>query len=82
MQQLMADLPKERLIPYEPPFTCTGVDFFGPLYVKRGRGSEKVYGCLFTFPGPDNRVRVVEVKTKNDTLVRPISKLCLLGEVA
>ena len=25
-----------------PPFTYTGVDFFGPLDVKRGRGSEKV----------------------------------------
>ena len=48
MQQLMADLPKERLIPYESPFTYVGVDFFGPLYVKRGPGSEKVYGCLFT----------------------------------
>ena len=35
-----------------------------------------------TFPGHDNRVRVVEVKTKNGTLVRPISKLCLLEEVA
>jgi len=48
MQQLMADLPKERLIPYEPPFTYTGVDFFGPFYVKRRRGSEKICGCLFT----------------------------------
>jgi len=48
MQQLMADLPKERLVPYEPSFTYTGVYFFGPFYVKRGRGSEKVYGCLFT----------------------------------
>ncbi|XP_073254422.1 uncharacterized protein [Porites lutea] len=42
------DLPKERLIPFEPPFTYTGVDFFGPFHVKRGRSAEKVYGCLFT----------------------------------
>ena len=49
MQQLMADLPKERLIPFEPPFTYTGVDFFGPFHVKRGRSAEKVYGCLFTY---------------------------------
>ena len=48
MQQLMEDLPKERLVPFEPPFTYTGVDFFGPFYVKRGRSAEKVYGCLFT----------------------------------
>ena len=44
----MADLPKQRLTPYEPPFSYTGVDFFGPFYVKRGRGSDKVYGCVFT----------------------------------
>ena len=48
MQQLMADVPKECLIPFEPPFTYTGVDFFGPFNVKRGRSAEKVYGCLFT----------------------------------
>ena len=28
LQQFMADLPKERLIPYQPPFTYTGLDFF------------------------------------------------------
>lgn len=33
-----------------------------------------------TFPGQDRRVRVAEIKTKNSTLVRPISKLCLLEE--
>ena len=32
------------------------------------------------FPGHDQRVRVGEVKTKNSTLVRPISKLVLLEE--
>lgn len=47
MQQMMADLPKERLTPYEPPFTYTGTDFFGPFSVKRGRGTAKVYGCIF-----------------------------------
>jgi len=47
LQQFMADLPRERLTPFQPPFTFTGVDFFGPFYVKRGRATEKVYGCIF-----------------------------------
>ena len=33
-----------------------------------------------TFPGPDGKVRVAEIKTKNSTLTRPISMLCLLEE--
>jgi hypothetical protein len=47
MTQEMAELPKVRLTPFEPPFTNTGVDFFGPLMVKHGRGSAKRYGCIF-----------------------------------
>ena len=27
----MANLPKERLTPEDPPFTTVGVDYFGPL---------------------------------------------------
>ena len=38
MTQEIAELPKIRLTPYEPPFTYAGVVYFGPFYVKRGRG--------------------------------------------
>ena len=44
----MADLPAERVTPDKPPFTYTGVDFFGPFLVKRGRSEMKIYGCVFT----------------------------------
>ena len=46
--QLEADLPLDRVTPYEPAFTSIGVDYFGPFAVKRGRGREKRYGCMFT----------------------------------
>ena len=46
--QQMADLPEDRIRPGGPAFTKVGVDFFGPCLVKRGRGTEKRYGCLFT----------------------------------
>lgn len=48
MQQLMADLPVDRITPNEPPFSRTGVDCFGPFYTKRGRTQVKRYGVLFT----------------------------------
>ena len=47
MNQMMGDLPEARLVPHEPPFTFTGLDFFGPFHAKRGRATEKVYGCIF-----------------------------------
>ena len=45
--QKMADLPPERLEP-APPFTYSGVDFFGPFYIKEGRSEKKRWGSLFT----------------------------------
>ncbi|XP_047489108.1 uncharacterized protein LOC125039313 [Penaeus chinensis] len=44
----MADLPKERVTPEEPPFTKVGKDYFGPFEVKRGRTTVKRYGVIFT----------------------------------
>ena len=46
--QRMADLPEARVTPYEPPFTTVGLDYFGPIAVKRGRSEVKRYGCVFT----------------------------------
>ena len=37
MEQRMADLPADRVVPDEPPFTCVGIDYFGPFHVRRGR---------------------------------------------
>ena len=46
--QKMADLPKERVTPGQPPFSHVGIDYFGPFMVKQGRSQVKRYGCIFT----------------------------------
>ena len=47
-QQMMGDLPEDRLQSNNPPFTFVGIDFFGPYLVKRGRSHVKRYGLLLT----------------------------------
>lgn len=44
----MSDLPEERVVPDNAPFTDVGVDYFGPLDVRRGRTVLKRYGVIFT----------------------------------
>ncbi|XP_033109612.1 uncharacterized protein LOC117110892 [Anneissia japonica] len=47
--QLMAELPIERVTPYSPPFHYTAIDYFGPYHVKVGRNkSTKQYGVILT----------------------------------
>ena len=48
--QKMSDLPVDRIQP-EPPFTYSGVDFFGQFYIKEGQRELKRYGILFTSRG-------------------------------
>lgn len=47
MEQKMADLPRERIVPDLPPFTNVGVDYFGPVEIQRGRTTCKLYGVIF-----------------------------------
>lgn len=46
--QIMAQLPADRLMANEPPFSHVGLDYYGPFYVKRGRSEVKRYGVIFT----------------------------------
>ncbi len=44
----MADIPSDRVMPDNPPFTRVCVDYFGQFMVKRGRSFVKKYGVIFT----------------------------------
>ncbi|XP_074661512.1 uncharacterized protein LOC141914144 [Tubulanus polymorphus] len=47
-RQKMADLPQERLGIGDPPFSNTGVDYFGPFTIKHRRSEVKRYGVIFS----------------------------------
>lgn len=64
-QQHMVDLPEERVVPDLPPFTNVGVDYFGPIDVKRGCSVVKRYGVVFTCF--TSRVVLLEVAYSLDT---------------
>lgn len=44
----MADLPEDRITPDLPPLSHVGIDYFGPIEVKRGRSLVKRWGVIFT----------------------------------
>lgn len=47
-EQKMADLPEDHLYPDLPPCSHVGIDYFGPIEVKRGRVQVKRWGVIFT----------------------------------
>lgn len=57
----MSPLPKSR-VTVSPPFTNTGIDYFGPLYVKKEGHQKKVWICLFTCTA----VRAVHLEVVED----------------
>jgi len=48
LTQKMAELPEDRVTADKPPFSNIGMDYFGPIEVKRGRSLVKRYGVIFT----------------------------------
>ncbi len=82
-ERKMADLPRDRLLPDNPPFTHTGVDYFGPFLIKRGRSLIKRYGVLFTYL----TVRAVHIEVANSldtsSCINAIRRLiCRRGQVS
>ncbi|XP_074649023.1 uncharacterized protein LOC141904336 [Tubulanus polymorphus] len=61
----MADLPKERLAADKPPFSNTGVDYFGPFDVKAGRSVAKRYG--YGCSPATRRGAIEEMRSDNGT---------------
>lgn len=47
-EQMMADLPVNRVTARKLPFTIVGIVCFGPFTVKRGKSNVKKYGVIFT----------------------------------
>ena len=62
--QKMSNLPYTR-VNTEPPFTYTGVDYFGPFSIKEGRKELKRYGAMFTCMS--SRAIHIEVAKSLDT---------------
>ena len=65
---VLKDLPKDRMLAGQKPFTNTGIDLFGPMLVKRTKETRsnaalvKRYGIIFTCM----TVRVIHLELTND----------------
>lgn len=69
----MVDLPEVRIQP-DLPFTNTGVDYFGPVEVKRGRGTCKLYRVIFTCLASRAVHLEVAVSLETDTCINALRR--------
>lgn len=81
-EQKMADMPKERIRPDLPPFTHVGVDYFGPIDVKRGRAVVKRYGVIFTCMASRAVHLEIAYSLNTDSCINAIRRfICRRGQV-
>lgn len=59
VEQKMAYLLKERVLPDAAPFTNVGVDYFGPIRVKRGQSLLKKMASNATLPSQQPLTKVM-----------------------
>lgn len=82
-EQRMADLPSERLTVDLPPFTNVGVDYFGPIEVKRGRSLVKRYGVIFTCVASRAVHLDIAYSLDTDSCINALRRfLCRRGQVS
>ncbi|XP_052407932.1 uncharacterized protein LOC127953079 [Carassius gibelio] len=82
-EQKMADLPEERVVPDLPPFTNVGVDYFGPVDVKRGRSIVKRYGVVFTCMASRAVHLEVAYSLDTDSCINALRRfICRRGQVS
>lgn len=81
-EKKMADMPGERVIPDLPPFTNVGVDYVGPIEVKRGHAMVKRYGVIFTCMASRAVHLEVAYTLNTDSCINAIRRfMCRRGQV-
>lgn len=82
VEQKMADLPLERILPDLPPFTNVGLDYFGPIEVKRGRIYVKRYRVIFTCMSSRAAHLEVANSLETDSCIHVLRRfICRRGQV-